>query len=197
MRCLRYLSAFSLFLLFSLIPVSIANAGQLSVAGASISWDDGTFYVPQMCTNYNFNYTTTDQVNIATITISNKFNDKIGNNYLFSNKSGTIQIQVCDNNNFLETKVELNVAGYDLSNQVVSLPINFLPRTKTPTPSATPKPTPSTSITPVQRDVAEIEKLNALNASLFSQINSLNTSILKYKKKLQKICSVKPKPRFC
>jgi hypothetical protein len=123
----------------------------LSAAGASIGWDDSAFYVPSVCTSYTFNYTASNKVLIAQIKITNRFNDEIASAMFFGPGSGKVSLQVCTGADFSGTKVVLEVSG-SLTNggsdDIVSTPITFLPRTGSPTSTPAPAPTVTVTATP-------------------------------------------------
>jgi len=89
MKTLRIALVSLVMITSSAFVVSTAQAGQLSsAAGASISWDDSTFYVPTGCTGHSFNYAASAQVLIGNIEITNMYNDKSGSTVFFGPNSG-------------------------------------------------------------------------------------------------------------
>ena len=210
MKTLRLLLVGLLITTTSLFAVSVANAGQLSTSGASISWDDSTFYVPSGCTRYNFTYSATNKVLLANIKITNKFNDEVGSTTFFGPNTGSVSVQVCANNDLTGTKVDLVVRGSSVNggtDGIVSTPITFLSRSATPTASPTPAPTVTVTATPAPAPTVTVtatpapaptvyltnpsdKNLSDLVSSLKSQVNLLNA-------KIKKICAVRPKPKGC
>ncbi|KGA20200.1 hypothetical protein GM50_2985 [freshwater metagenome] len=208
MKILRIFIAGLLVTIYSVFSLSNANAGQLSAAGATISWDDSTFYEPSACTGYNFNYTASNKVLLADIEITNRFNDKIGSTIFFGPNSGRVSVQVCTGKDLTGTKVALVVKG-SASNggtdDVVSTPITFLSRSATPTvtpaPNATvtakPSPAPTVTITATPAPAATVYVTNPADQNLSALVASQKSQIALLSAKLKKICSAKPKPRGC
>jgi hypothetical protein len=182
----------------SLLAVSVANAGQLSTAGASISWDDSTFYMPSGCTRYNFSYTATNKVLLANIKITNKFNDEVGSTTFFGPNSGSVSVQVCSNNDLTGTKVDLVVRGsstYGGTDGIVSTPITFLSRSSSP--AATPAPAPTVTVTATPAPAPTVYLTNPSDKNLSDLVSSLKGQVNLLNAKLKKICAVKPKPKGC
>ncbi len=208
MKILRLLIAGLLVTIYSVFSLSNANAGQLSAAGATISWDDSTFYEPSACTGYNFNYTASNKVLLADIEITNRFNDKIGSTIFFGPNSGRVSVQVCTGKDLTGTKVALVVKG-SASNggtdDVVSTPITFLSRSATPTvtpaPTVTvtakPSPAPTVTITATPAPAATVYVTNPADQNLSALVASQKSQIASLSAKLKKICSAKPKPKGC
>jgi hypothetical protein len=209
MKILRILIAGLLVTIYSVFSLSNANAGQLSAAGATISWDDGTFYEPSLCTGYNFEYTASNKVLFADIEITNRFNDKIGSaTFSGSKPSGKVSVQVCTGKDLTGTKVALVVKGssvYGGSDDIVSAPISFLSRTAsstvTPAPTVTvtarPSPAPTVTITATPAPAATVYVTNPADQNLSALVASQKSQIALLNAKLKKICSAKPKPRGC
>jgi hypothetical protein len=222
MKTLRLLLVGLLIAATSLFAVSIANAGQLSTAGASISWDDTTFYEPSSCTSYTFTYTATNKVLFADIKITNKFNDEIGGTIFFGPNSGKASVQVCAGKDLSGAKVVLKVTGsasYGGTDDIVSTPITFLSRsgspsttpaptvtvTATPLPAptvtvtATPLPAPTVTVTatPVPTSAVGAVTAWAEMETLKAQVAMARNDLRALQAKLKKICSVKPKPKGC
>ena len=216
MNTLRLLLIGLLITTTSLVAVSVANAGELNTAGASISWDDSTFYVPSSCTSYNFSYSATNKVLIADIKITNKFNDEVGSAIFFGPNTGKTSVQVCTGKDLTGTKVVLKVTGSAIfggTDDIVSTPITFLSRSGTPSASSTPAPTVTVTATPAPAPTVtvtatpapaptvtvaakstfsdfDVQSLNSKLAIALMDLKSLNT-------KIKKICAVKPKPKGC
>ena len=204
MKTLRLLLIGLLITTTSLVAVSVANAGELNTAGASISWDDSTFYVPSSCTSYNFSYSATNKVLIADIKITNKFNDEVGSAIFFGPNTGKTSVQVCTGKDLTGTKVVLKVTGSAIfggTDDIVSTPITFLSRSGTPSASSTPAPTVTVTATPAPAPTVtvaakstfsdfDVQSLNSKLAIALMDLKSLNT-------KIKKICAVKPKPKGC
>jgi hypothetical protein len=201
MKTLRITLVGLLISITSIFAVTSANAGQLSVANASITWDDSTFYVPSSCTSYVFSYTATNKVLLADIKITNQYNDEVGSTIFFggsTGKSGTTSVQVCANKDLSGAKVVLKVSGsatYGGTDGLVSTPITFKSRSGTPTATSTPAPTVTVTATPAPAPTVYVtnpadQTLRDLNISLKAQVTLLNA-------KLKKICAVKPKPKNC
>ena len=210
MKTLRLLLVGLLIAATSLFAVSIANAGQLSTAGASISWDDTTFYEPSSCTSYTFTYTATNKVLFADIKITNKFNDEIGGTIFFGPNSGKASVQVCAGKDLSGAKVVLKVTGsasYGGTDDIVSTPITFLSRSGSPsttpaptvTVTATPLPAPTVTVTatPVPTSAVGAVTAWAEMETLKAQVAMARNDLRAVQAKLKKICSVKPKPKGC
>ena len=198
MKTLRLFLVSLLIASTSLFATSVANAGQLSTSGASISWDESTFYIPKDCTRYNFSYSATNKVNLANIKITNKFNDEIGSTIFFGPNSGSVSVQVCDNNDFTGTKVDLIVRGsvtYGGTDGIVSTPITFLSRSGST--SATPAPAATVYVTATPAPAATVYVTNPADQTLKDLNNSLKAQVTLLNAKLKKICAAKPKPKGC
>ena len=199
MKKLRLLLVGLLITTTSFFPVSIANAGELSTAGASISWDESTFYEPSLgCTSYNFSYSGSNKVSSALIQITNKFNDQLGTAYIFGPNTGKISVQVCAGKDLTGTKVFLKVTGsatYGGTSDIVSTPITFLSRSSSPKASSTPAPAVSVTATPAPTKTVYIT--NPADKTLTDLVTSLKAQVSLLNAKVKKICSVKPKPKGC
>ena len=198
MNKLRLLLVGLLITTTSLFMVSVANAGQLSTAGASISWDDSTFYEPSSCTSYTFSYTATNKVLIGEIKITNRFNDEVGSMSFFGPNSGKISVQVCTGKDLSGTKVVLKVTGsasYGGTDDIVSTPITFLSRSGSTTASTTPAPTVTVTATPAPAQTVYVS--NPADKTLTDLVTSLKAQVSLLNAKVKKICSVKPKPKGC
>jgi hypothetical protein len=182
----------------SLVAVPNANAGQLSAADTSISWEDSTFYEPSSCTSYIFSYTASNKVLYAEIAITNMFNDRIGSTTVFGPNSGKSSVQVCTGKDLRGTRVVLTVRGsavYGGVDDIVSTPITFLSRTSTPLKSPTPTPTVTVTAAPSAAPTVYIS--NPADQTLTDLVSSLQSQIKLLNSKLKRICNVKPKPKGC
>jgi hypothetical protein len=198
MKTLRLLLVGILITTTSVFAVSTANAGQLSTSGASISWDDSTFYVPSGCTRYNFSYSATNKVLLASIKITNRFNDEVGSTTFFGPNTGSVSVQVCSNNDLSGTKVDLVVRGsstYGGTDGIVSAPITFLSRSATPT--VTPAPTPTVTITATPAPAPTVYLTNPADKNLTDLVASLKSQVSLLNTKIKKICAARPKPKGC
>ena len=207
-KTLRLLLVGLLITTISLFAVTAANAGQLSTAGASISWDDSTFYEPSACTSYTFNYTASNKVLLADIKITNRFNDEIGSTTFFGPNSGRASVQVCTGKDLSGTKVVLNVKGsavYGGTDDIVSAPITFLSRggssTVSPAPTvavtAYPAPAPTVTVTASPAPAPTVYITNPSDKNLADLVTSLKSQVSLLNAKVKRICSVKPKPKGC
>lgn len=201
----------SLFVFVASVSLSpTANAGQLSAAGASISWNDNEFYTPSGCTKYTFNYTATNKVLLASIRITNKFNDEVGSTTFFGPNAGAVSVQVCSSYDLTGTKVALDVRGssvYGGTDAIVSTPITFLSRNgssaSTPAPAptvtvtATPAPAPTVTVTATPAPAPTIYLTNPADQNLSALVTSLQSQVKLLNAKLKKICNTKPKPKGC
>jgi hypothetical protein len=220
MKLMRLLLASLLIAISSVFFLSNANAGQLSAAGASISWDDSTFYEPSACTSYTFNYTASNKVLLADIKITNRFNDEIGSTIFFGPNSGRVSVQVCTGKDLSGTKVVLNVKGsavYGGTDDIVSSPITFLSRSGSPstlpTPTVTvtarpapaptvtvtaiPAPAPTVTVTATPAPAATVFLNNPADKNLSDLVDSLKSQVSLLNNKIKRICSAKPKPKGC
>ena len=111
----------------TVINISPARAGELSVLGASISWDESKFYIPTGCSKYDFKYSAPSTMLIGKVVVLNAFGDSLGSTFL-GDGSGTAALQVCALYDFTSPKVVLEV---DLRSSAgglkdsVSAPISF------------------------------------------------------------------------
>ena len=208
MKALRLFLVGLLIAATSLFAASVANAGQLSTAGASISWDDSTFYEPSSCTSYLFTYTATNKVLFADIKITNKFNDEVGGTIFFGPNSGKASVQVCTGKDLSGAKVVLKVTGsasYGGTDDIVSTPITFLSRSGAPsttpaptvTVTATPAPAPTVTVTATPAPAPTVYITNPSDKNLTDLVSSLKSQVSLLNAKVKRICAIKPKPKGC
>jgi hypothetical protein len=204
MKLLRILLAGLLILTGTIFSVAPANAGQLTGAEITISWDDSSLFEPPSvasgnCTSYSFKYTMTTRVLFADIIIKNRFNDKIGSTILSgvtTPGSGEKSVQLCPGKDLSGSKVVLEVVGRTgTSNEILSTPITFLSRTATP--EAKPSPTPTKTVTATPSPTPTVYVTNPADANLKGEMLLLRGQIIALNLKLKKICSAKPKPKGC
>jgi len=204
MKLLRILFAGLLILTGTIFSVAPANAGQLSGAEITISWDDSSLFEPPSvasgnCTSYIFKYTMTTRVLFADILIKNRFNDKIGSvliSGVTTPGSGEKSVQLCPGKDLSGSKVVLEVSGRNgAGNEILSTPITFLSRTAAP--EAKPTPTPARTVTATPSPTPTVYVTNPADANLRGEILLLKAEIIALNLKLKKICSAKPKPKGC
>ncbi len=181
----------------SLIATSPANAGDLTVLGAKLSWSD-KMYKSDGCSRYDFEYL--NGTGIELLSLAFELNDPYGRNLtswsevgIKPNTSGTWNRQICSSaftNGLGPYIIKLTVKDFNSNQRQDTKEIFFLTiPTATPEPKVTITATPSPAPTVYLTNPAD-KALSNLVATLTTQVNSLNS-------KLKKICSVKPKPKGC
>ena len=159
-----------------------ASAGQLSVKGVAVDWDDSSLYQPSGCSLYYFNFLSDEGVLFADLILTNKFGDKLGSGSI-SGSSGRSSMQICSTfADFtpplsLTLDVQRRSVNSDGSKGSISTTISLLSRSST---------TPSQKNSTIQS-----------SDELLSQITKLTQSVKSLNAKIAKICSVKPKPKYC
>jgi len=166
------------------IPISSANAGELNLIGATVNWSD-EMYISTGCSYYDFSYANNTGVTLLNMSfyVTNEYGDKVvseSQSYGMKNGiSGTWNTQIC-NHHFTSGigpyNTKLTIKDYAGTQKQVEGQITFLAR---PGATGTSTSKPSTAL-----DVS-------------SQLVTLQTELGKLKNKLTKICSVKPKPKYC
>ena len=81
----------------------------------------------------------------------------------------------------------------------------YLPPTPTPTPTSTPRvtitaspaPAPTVTVTARPSPASTVYVSNPVDEELRTLVSNLNAEVSQLKKRLKKICGVKPKPRGC
>jgi hypothetical protein len=142
-----------------------AQAGELSTNGATVSWDDATFYYPSGCSQFRLNYSLAPSVLIVDIAVTNKFGDNVGSTLILgSGTQGSKTLQICRSSATpqlapftMSMEVQQSHSSGDGSTSVVSSPLVFLSRDGAVTPTPTPTPTatsaPIASPTPTQTKI--------------------------------------------
>lgn len=182
MKTLRLFLVGLLIATTSLIAVSVANAGQINATGATISWDDSALYVPGSCSAFKFNVAMDSSIWQVSLSINNKYGDIVASRSS-TYGSGQVSLQICTGKDLTGTVLIASVTTQQVVNFIYEKPITFLSRATTPTVSPTPAPAPTVT-NPADKTLTD------LVTSLKGQVNLLNA-------KLQKICTVKPKPKGC
>jgi hypothetical protein len=150
----RALSLFTAVIMVSGLSIgvsSVARAGQLDVQGASLSWDDSTFYMPTGCSRFKFNWANNTGRRLLKLgfTMTDPFGDsvawdsKIG---IESGTSGFFDEQICRHqleNGLGPYTVTLTIEDYTSMGAgafAASGQLNFIPRPgSAPAPSETAK----------------------------------------------------------
>jgi hypothetical protein len=166
----------------SLLPIYSANAGELNLIGATVKWSD-KIYIATGCSNYDFNYANNTGIKLLNLAfyITDEYGDQVvwRSESLDNGISGTWNIQIC-NHQFKSGigpyNTKLTIKDYAGTQRQVEGQITFLAR---PGATSTSTSKPSTSL-----DVT-------------SQIAQLTKELNTLKIKLAKVCSVKPKPKYC
>lgn len=179
-----YFISFALFSGFMTIPISSANAGELNLIGATVKWSD-KLYIATGCSSYDFNYA--NNTGIRLLNMSFYVTDEYGDQVVTQSQaggmdngiSGTWNTQICSfqfKSGIGPYNTKLTIKDYAGTQKQVEGQITFLAR---PGATGTSTSQPSTEL-----DVS-------------SQLVTLRTELEKLKKKLTKICSIKPKPKYC
>ena len=181
---------------------SSAFAGQLSVNGGTVSWDESTFYKPLSgCTQYNFTYSYGPTVLLEVISIIDSYGGSLGTDLSSGNNTSGI-IQLCSNQNLsgpltLTLRVRQSFSGGNGSELTTSTPINLSNRA-VPTPSIqVPVPVPApTAVAPV---IAQTPQASTSDNSVTNSLTILRLlqQIKALQEQVAKICKVKPKPKYC
>ncbi len=173
--------------LFLIVAMSVgliapASAGQLAIKGVSVEWDDASLYQPNGCSLYYFNFTSDDGVLFADLVLTNKFGDKLGSGSI-SGSSGRSSMQVCST--FADFTPPLTLT-LDVQRRSVN--------------SDGSKGSISSNITLLSRTSSQSNQKNSSsqsNVDLLTQISKMNQTIKSLNTRINKICSVRPKPKFC
>ena len=179
-----YFISFALFSGFMTIPISSANAGELNLIGATVKWSDN-MYIATGCSNYDFNYA--NNTGIRLLNMSFYVIDEYGDQVVTQSQaggmdngiSGTWNTQICSfqfKSGIGPYNTKLTIKDYAGTTKQVEGQITFLARPNVATSSA---PKPSAGL------------------DLSSQLLVLQIELRTLKAKVSKICSVKPKPKFC
>lgn len=152
----------SVLVTFGFLGVSQpAQASQLEVLGASVSWDPGTLYEPTGCSSFNFDYINGTGIRLLQFEfqIKSRFGDSIANKTQIgfpAGNSGKWSIQICKSSlvdGLGPYVTELSIEDYQGSVRSVTGTLTFLARgggTSTPAPAA---PSLPSSNSPAQLDV--------------------------------------------
>ncbi len=198
-----------------------ADAAELDVLGGKLTWSD-KMYKSDSCSRYDFVYS--NQTGIRLLSLGMELNDPYGRNLVDKsqigidpNTSGTWNLQICSRsftNGLGPYIVKLIVKDYYSTQRQATKEIMFLeiPGTTSPTPTVTvtaaPVPAPTVTVTAapvpaptvtVTASAAPIVDPYFKNEAtrLQAELASLRSTFVAMKAKLDKICRVKPKPKFC
>ena len=212
MKSLRLALVALLIAITSVFATSSANAGELDVLGAKLSWSDN-MYVSDGCSRYDFNYL--NGTGVELLSLAFELNDPFGRSLtswseigINPNKSGTWNRQIC---NFHFTNgtgpyiIKLTIKDYASTQRQSTKEIYFLPLpTATPKPSATLSPTPTVTVTATPAPAPTVYSVNPADQTLADTIKTLTGVVQSQKRqidllnaKVKKICSAKPKPKGC
>jgi len=220
MKTLRMALVALLIAFTSIFATSFANAGELEVLGAKLSWSDTMYKAEAVCGNYAFNYVNGSGVQLMQLgyILSDPYGRIVSQNSevgIKPNISGTWNQQICRSqftNGVGPYSIKLFAKDLASTQREATRDIYFLDlptATPTPTPTvtvtATPAPAPTVTVTAKPSPAPTVtvtatpapapttfpdKKLTALVTSLNSQIKLLTA-------KVKKICVVKPKPKGC
>ena len=162
-----------------------ANAGTLDVYGGVISWSD-KMYIGKGCSQYEFKYVNGTGVRLLVLGFS--IVDPYGQTLARESQvgiepgiSGTWTEQICNSsftNGTGPYRIKGEIETYGGSQRQVESEMYFLN-----IPSATPTPK---NQAPIESEIDFASQLIKLNA----KVNSLES-------KIKKICSSKPRPKYC
>ena len=179
-----YFMSFALFSGFMTIPISSANAGELNLIGATVKWSDN-MYIATGCSNYDFNYANNTGINLLNMSfyVTDEYGDQVvtqsQSGGMDNGISGTWNTQICNfqfKSGIGPYNTKLTIKDYAGNQRQVVGQITFLARPNVATSSA---PKPSAGL------------------DMSSQLLALQKELRTLKAKVSKICSVKPKPKFC
>jgi hypothetical protein len=158
---------------------SPANAGQVEVQGASISWDDATFYMPTGCSRFQFNWSnqTGRRLLALRLSMTDPFGDSVVSDSKIGIESGTsgfFDRQICRHqleNGLGPYRVTLTIEDYTSLGGgawASTADLNFIPRpgeapapTQTAAPAQTPKPTAAKPIRCVNKKTFAVKSFKA------------------------------------
>ena len=159
-KIMKKLGNFPLILIltscFLTLPMSSANAGELSVSGITLKWPD-KMYVATECSRYDFSYSNNASFKVLNISmyITNEFADQLAEDAkaggVANGASGTFNTQICSRS-FKNApgpyKIKLAVKDYSGGTSQVESEITFLPRPgATSDTSSQPSPTSKSNAT--------------------------------------------------
>jgi hypothetical protein len=162
-----------------------ANAGTLDVYGGVISWSD-KMYIGKGCSQYEFNYIngTGARLLVLGFSIVDPYGQKLTDQSEIGIEpgiSGTWTRQICNSsftNGTGPYRIKGEIKTYSGTQRQAESDIYFLN-----IPSAIPTPK---NQAPIESEIDFASQLTKLNA----KINSLES-------KIRKICSIKPRPKYC
>jgi len=224
MKSLRLALVALLIAITSVFATSSANAGELDVLGAKLSWSDN-MYVSDSCSRYDFNYF--NGTGVELLSLAFELNDPFGRSLtswseigINPNKSGTWNRQICSfhfTNGTGPYIIKLTIKDYASTQRQSTKEIYFLPLpTATPKPSATlsptptvtvtatPAPAPTVTVTATPAPAPTVYSVNPADQTLADTMKTLTGVVQSQKRqidllnaKVKKICSAKPKPKGC
>jgi hypothetical protein len=167
------------------ISAPASNAGSLDVFGGVISWSD-KMYIGKGCSQYEFNYVNGTGVELLRLgfSIVDPYGQKLVDDSQIGIEpgiSGTWTRQICKHqftNGTGPYRIKGEIKAYGGTQRQAESEIFFLN-----IPSATPAPSSPTSVG-TENDTA-------------SQLIKLNAKVIALEAKIKKICSSKPRPRYC
>ena len=144
----------------SVVGASPASAGSLDLQGATLSWDDATFYAPDGCSRFKFNWTNNsgrDLLRLA-MTVTSRFGDSIARDSKIGIDPGTggiFDVQICRlslTDGLGPYNVNLYIGDYTSrggGSWEVTAPLTFISRTPAPepAPATATAPAPATTTT--------------------------------------------------
>lgn len=173
------LSVLALAIGFQIAVSPSASAGQLSTGGVSVTWDDTTLIKPTSCSRIIFNFSADSTVNYGLLTFYTPTGLQLGQGMTDPSNPGIATVQVCPGSDFAGATLKLNVvkkSAYATSEVfAVSTPVTFLESATT-----------TTTLSPTYQISA-----------LMTAVTSLQNQLTTVKAKLNKVCKVKPKPKYC
>jgi len=155
MKTVRITLSALLIALTSVLAISPANAGELDVLGAKLSWSD-RMYVSDGCSRYEFSYF--NGTGVELLSLGFELNDPFGRSLTWwsetgikPNKSGTWNQQICRSSFTNGTGpyiIKLTIKDYASTQRQSTKDIYFLPLpTATPAPTAILQPAPTVTVT--------------------------------------------------
>lgn len=168
---------------FAFFP--LANAGQLSTGGVNLTWDDKTLILPKVCgEKYSFSYQTDGTLGTGYFDLLNAYGNSVSYSLISNLPAGISQLNLCDlpTSPFVApfavrlTVYTLATSGGNGEPKIVSIPVSLLNQSAQ---SGT-TPTSKDQIAALATTIAKLQK--QLDAAIF---------------KLNKVCKIRPKPKYC
>lgn len=155
------------------VPTASANAATLNVENVTVTWDEATFYAPDGCSSFAFDYA--NNIGFELLTLRMLITDQYGSVIdreseigVKSGASGRWDVQICSfelTNGLGPYQVQLNIQDYNSVSRFSTLPLTFIARPAAPSTSTPTTPSISTSTTPTVTTTATTPKKSTVKIS--------------------------------